>query len=100
MVVVGVVVGGGVVVVSGFRLSLHRLSLQQPPAKPDPLFPKVLVETEDIWPQSYRIQIKGGLYKLKIVSFRKCSGRQKISGYKTTELKKRGGHTNSKLFLS
>lgn len=66
--VVGVVVGSGVVVVSGFRLSLHRLSLQQPPARPDPLFPKAFVETDDIWPQSYRIQIKRGSYKLKIVN--------------------------------
>lgn len=61
MVVNDVVVVGGEVVVSGFRLSLHRLSLQQPPAKPDPLFPKVFVDTEDIWPQSYRIQIKWGV---------------------------------------
>lgn len=68
LVVNGVVVGSGVVVVSCFMLSLHRLSLQQPPAKPDPLFPKVFVETEDIWPQSYRIQIKRGSYKLKIVN--------------------------------
>lgn len=60
MVVNDVVVVGGVVVVSGFRLTLHRLSLQQPPAKPDPLFPKVFVETDDIWPQSYRIKKKMG----------------------------------------